>query len=128
MASKTLTLSEALMRLAYDLVYNRHDVPLEIWWSTHYHKPIFHQNLDDYYSEELTLEWYINRFMQDKNFRRACEYQIADVAQLDEEWLKKEMGNLYKGPLPKRTQEMSKEITETGGEFHDTFPIIDPHK
>lgn len=128
MASKTPTLLDALMRLAYDLVYNRPDTPLELWWSIQYNRPIFHQNLEDYYSEELVLEWYISRLMRDKNFRRACEYQIADVAQLDEEWLKKEMGNLYKGPLTKEAKEMSKEIKETGGEFYDSFPTINPHK
>ena len=90
MSEKELTLDKALMRLAYDLFYNRYDCNLEIWWKHKYNKPLFHESIDDYVEEEILMEWYIEKFLTDPKFRSTCEDDIVDVEKLDDEWVLRE--------------------------------------
>lgn len=116
-----LSVDQALMRLAYDMLYNRPDTSLQIWWSIHHSRPIFHAELHNYLWEELLLEWFINRFIEEKDFKKKCEFGILNVEDADEEWLKKEMGEFYNKFGTEKPEKLLKEIRENSGEINETF-------
>lgn len=125
MSNKKISFSQSLMRLAYDLLYNHPVESFCVWWADRYSKPLFHDNIDDYLEEELMIEWFLFRLMKDKEFKRQCEHGILDIEEMDEQWLKKEMGDLYKPPdgskVEDRTKEIIDNIDKNGGTINEHF-------
>lgn len=115
-----LSVDQALLRLAYDLMYNNVLTSMCIDWALRYNKPIFHDSIDDYLEEELYIERCIHKFNADPKFRERFLYDITGMAELDEEWLKEEMGDTYIAPGVS-PEDVVKSIINTGGEIHDDF-------
>jgi len=93
-----MDLDEALVRIAYDLAFNQQLPSLCIWWSKNNQKPLFHPNLEEYTEEELIIEWFIYRLIDDPKFKKETEEQLMGEVDEIEEWLKKEMGEGYVPP------------------------------
>lgn len=123
-----MPIDQALMRLAYDMAFNRPMDSFYIWWADRYNRPLFHDSLAEYVEEELVIEWFIQRLLKDKKFKEQCEHGILNLDELDEEWLKKEMGENYKPPswmgVDKEAKEVMESIKENGGQIHDDYKEI----
>jgi hypothetical protein len=98
------------------------------WWCRHYNKPYKCEEIKCYSLEELIYEYY------DVNYRNnpdAIAQQDRKMAEEDEEWLKKQMGDKYEAKaeqevklvdqrdILKAVHELAKE--EAAGEFKHTF-------
>lgn len=120
-----MSIDQALMRLAYDMAFNKTLSSFCIWWADKYNKPLFHDSLKEYLEEELVIEWFIARLLKDKKFKTQCEHGILNIEEMDEEWLKKEMGEAYKSPSWNSPEEAAKGVMESiktnEGTIHDDY-------
>lgn len=90
--------------IAYSYVFKSPDKQLQVWWSTTYKRPLFHDSLSDYTEEELLIEYFVNKFIEDDKFLSEYEKDagiISEDKRNDEDWLKKQMGSEYVGEVKK---------------------------
>jgi len=87
--------------MAYENVTDDVEWQLKVWWGTTYNKPILHSSIDEYLTEELLLEFYMNKFFTDAVFKKEYEQDMglkSHKEKEDEEWFKKQMGEGYNSP------------------------------
>lgn len=105
-------------RIAFKMLFFDSLTSLRVWWSHKFNKPFFHDNLGDYTPEELLIEWYIHKLLNDHAYRQECENKYKDGPSSDEDWLKDEMGIDYFNTLnadETLNEEMIKDFSDKYG-------------
>ncbi len=98
--------------IAYNYVFKNPSKQLQVWWSHTYKRPLFHDKLEDYTEEELLIEYFAYKFIDDEKFLNEYEKEnnlLPEEHREDEDWLKKQMGQEYVGS------------TKPDEECHDVF-------
>lgn len=90
--------------IAYNYVFVNPSKQLQVWFSYFYKQPLFHDRLEDNTEEELLINYYVVKFIENEQFldEYKKEQEIADEEKKDdEEWFKKQMGREYVGDVKK---------------------------
>jgi len=98
--------------IAYNYVFKSPAKQLQVWFCVTYKKPLFHDKLEDHTEEELLINYYVVKFVEDEKFLAEYEKEnglLAEDKKDDEDWLKRQMKDDYVGS------------TKPDEECHDVF-------